>query len=47
MSLAKTSNSYVATQYAINADGTTGTVIGSSTVYPGKEQHRHQRFQVC
>ena len=33
VSLAKTSNSYVATQYAINADGTTGTVIGSSTLY--------------
>ena len=33
VSLAKTSNSYVATQYAINADGTTGAVIGSSTLY--------------
>ena len=33
VSLAKTSNSYVATQYAINADGTTGAVIGSSALY--------------
>lgn len=33
VSLAKTSNSYVATQYAINADGSTGDVVGSSTLY--------------
>ena len=33
VSLAKTSNSYVATQYAINADGSTGAVIGSSALY--------------
>ena len=38
VSLAKTSNSYVATQYAINADGSTGDVIGSSTLYiPAKD----------
>lgn len=38
VSLAKTSNSYVATQYAINADGSTGAVIGSSTLYiPAKD----------
>ena len=38
VSLAKTSNSYVATQYAINADGTTGAVIGTSALYiPAKD----------
>lgn len=38
VSLAKTSNSYVATQYAINADGSTGAVIGSSALYiPAKD----------
>lgn len=38
VSLAKTDNSYVATQYAINADGTTGAVVGSSTLYiPAKD----------
>ena len=38
VSLDKTSNSYVATQYAINADGSTGAVIGSSTLYiPAKD----------
>lgn len=36
--LEKTGNGYVATQYAINADGTTGAVIGSSTLYiPAKD----------
>ena len=38
VSLAKTGNSYVATQYAINADGTTGAVIGTSALYiPAKD----------
>lgn len=38
VSLEKTSNSYVATQYAINADGTTGAVIGTSSLYiPAKD----------
>lgn len=33
VSIEKTSNSYVAVQYAINADGTTGAEIGRSTMY--------------
>lgn len=33
VSLEKTDNGYVATQYAINADGSTGKVIGSKTMY--------------
>ncbi|MGN0663141.1 MAG: hypothetical protein ACI4LE_08320 [Faecalibacterium sp.] len=36
--LEKTNNGYVATQYAINADGTTGAVVGSTTLYiPAKD----------
>lgn len=36
--LEKTHNGYTATQYAINADGSTGSVIGTSTLYiPAKD----------
>ena len=38
VSLEKTGNRYVATQYTINADGTTGAVVGSSALYiPAKD----------